>query len=121
MQITTDAAAESTLSWAQSRPAVTKDFQHDAAVHSKHWLKGTALLEALPEKHKRTAEQARCAEMILTAGRASREAFMRRHAEAVYAALTRNQADFVRAEPLAYAAAELVPGLVPTRAQVVAQ
>ncbi|MBV8840949.1 MAG: enoyl-CoA hydratase/isomerase family protein [Alphaproteobacteria bacterium] len=117
MQITTDAAA----SWVQSRPEVTKDFQHDAEIHSKHWLKGYALLEALPEKAKRSADQERSAEAILTAGRESREAFMRRHAQAVYAALTRNQTSFVRAEPLVYAAAKLIPGLVPTRAQVDAQ
>ena len=44
MQLTTDATA----SWAHARPEVTKDFQHDADIHSKHWLKGYALLEALP-------------------------------------------------------------------------
>ena len=39
----------------------------------------------------------------------------------LYAALTRNQTRFVRAEPLAYEAAALVPGLTPTRRQVDAQ
>jgi len=121
MEITTAAAASSVSSWAQSRPAVTKDFQHDAEIHAKHWLKGTALLEALPGKGKRTPEQARAADTILTAGREGREAFLRQHAHALYAALTRNQSHFVRAEPLVYAAAERVPGLVPTRAQVEAQ
>jgi thioesterase DpgC len=117
MQIATDAAA----AWSQSRPEVTKDFQHDADLHSRHWLKGTALLEALPEKPRRTPEQARSAETILAAGRKSREAFLRRYAHAVYAALTGNQTSFIRAEPLAYAAADRIPGLVPTRAQVDAQ
>ena len=42
---------------------------------------------------------------------------MRKHAQAVYAALTRNQTRFVRAEPLAYEAASLMPGLAPTRAR----
>src|SRR5205809_6867641 len=102
MQITTDAAA----AWAPARPEVTKDFQHDAEIHSKYWLKGYALLEALPEKGKRTQDQARSAETILTAGRESREVFMRRHAPAIYAALTRNQTSFVRAEPLVYAASQ---------------
>lgn len=117
MQIGTDAAA----SWAQSRPDITKDFQHDAEIHSKHWLKGYQLLQALPEKAKRTPEQAQSAATVLTAGRESREAFLHKHAAAVYAALTKNQTQFVRAEPLAYAAAALIPGLVPTRAQVDAQ
>ena len=117
MQIATDAVA----SWSAARPEVTKDFQHDADVHSTFWLKGYELLAALPDKGKRNPEQARAAETVLTAGRATREVFMRRHAAAVYAALTRNQTAFVRADVLAYEAANLVPGLVPARAQVYAQ
>jgi thioesterase DpgC len=117
MQIATDAVA----SWSAARPEVTKDFQHDADGHSKFWLKGYELLAALPEKDKRNPEQARAAETILTTGRATRESFMLAHAAAVYAALTRNQTQFVRADVLAYAAADLIPGLVPARAQVYAQ
>ena len=75
----------------------------------------------MPEKPKRTPEQARAAETILRAGRESREAFMLRHAPAVYARADQDQTTFVRAEPLAYEAAELVPGLTPTREQVAAQ
>ena len=78
MQIATDAAA----SWAAARPEVTRDFQHDADVHSKFWLKGYDLLDALPEKPKRNPEQARAAETILTTGRATREAFLRKHVPA---------------------------------------
>jgi thioesterase DpgC len=116
MQVATDAAT----AWAAAKPAVTKDFQHDADVHSKFWMKGHELLAALPEKPKRNPGEARAAETILTTGRASREAFMLRHAEPVYAALTKRQTQFVRAEELAYAAAELVPGLTPSRAQIAA-
>jgi thioesterase DpgC len=114
MQIATDAAT----AWAGIRPAVTKDFQHDADVHSRFWTKGHELLAALPEKPNRNPEQMRAAETILTTGRASREAFMLRHADPVYAALTSKLTRFVRAEELAFAAAELVPGLTPSRAQI---
>src|ERR1043165_5849856 len=117
MQIATDAAA----SWAAERLQLMADFQHDADGHSAFWLKGHELLAALPEKAKRNPEQARAAETILTMGRETREKFMRRHAAAVYAALTKSQTQFVRADVLAYEAANLVPGLVPTRAQVYAQ
>jgi thioesterase DpgC len=117
MQIATDAVA----SWSAARPQVTKDFQHDADGHSKFWLKGYELLAALPEKDKRNPGEARAAETILTTGRATRESFMLAHAAAVYAALTRNQTQFVRADVLAYAAADLIPGLVPARVQVYAQ
>ena len=119
MQIATDAAASHF--WAAARPDVTQDFQRDADAHSTFWAKGYELLGALPEKPKRNPEQARAAETILTAGRETREIFMRQHAAAVYAALTKNQTKFVRADVLAYEAASLVPGLVPTRAQVYAQ
>ncbi|HUQ11043.1 MAG TPA: hypothetical protein VM146_12070, partial [Steroidobacteraceae bacterium] len=95
MQIATDAAA----SWATARPEVTKDFQHDADVHSKFWAKGYDLLAALPEKPKRNPEQARACETILNTGRTTREDFMLRHAEPVYAALTGKLTQFVRAEP----------------------
>jgi thioesterase DpgC len=117
MQIATDAAA----SWAATRPEIAGYFQQDAEAHSKFWLKGYALLEALPEKQKRNPEQGRAAETILRVGRESREAFMLRHAQAIYAALTKNQTNFVRAEPLVYEAASLVPGLTPTRQQVAGQ
>ena len=117
MQIAADAIA----SWSTTRPEFAGEYQRDAAAHSKFWLKGYELLEALPEKAKRNPEQARAAETILRVGRESREAFMLRHAGAVYAALTKNQTNFVRADVLAYAASELLPGLVPTRQQVYAQ
>src|ERR1044072_8051052 len=117
MQIATNAAA----SWASERTQLTADFQHDSGGHSAFWLKGHELLAALPAKAKRNPEQARAAETILTTGRATREKFMRQHAAAVYAALTKGQTQFVRADVLAYEAANLVPGLVPGRAQVYAQ
>lgn len=117
MQIATDAVA----SWAAARPDIVGQFQLDADAHSKFWRKGYDLLAALPEKPKRNPEQARAAEAILRMGRESREAFMGRHAEAVYRALTKDQSTFVRAEPLVYEAANLVPGLVPTRPQVAEQ
>jgi enoyl-CoA hydratase/carnithine racemase len=118
MQAVTDAA---TLWTAASRPELTGEFQRDADAHSKFWLKGYELLEALPEKAKRANEQARAAETILRVGRESREGFMLRHASAIYGALTKDRIKFIRADVLAYEAASLVPGLVPTRQQVYAQ
>lgn len=117
MQIATGAIA----SWAQTRPEVSGHFQRDADAHSAFWHKGYGMLAALPEKPKRTADQARAAETILRTGRASREAVLGRHAEAVYRALTKDQSVFVRAEELVYAAANLLPGLTPTRQQLAVQ
>jgi (3,5-dihydroxyphenyl)acetyl-CoA 1,2-dioxygenase len=117
MQVVTDAVA----SWSPTRSDITGHFQRDADAHSKFWRAGADLLAALPEKPQRTPDQVRAAETILNVGRESREAFMLRHAQAVYAALTRDQTNFVRADVLAYETASLVPGLTPTRAQVYAQ
>jgi len=117
MQVVTDAA----VSWAATRPEVSGPCQRDADAHSKFWHRGYDLLASLPEKPKRNPEQARAAETILRVGRESREAFLTRHAEAVYRALTKEQTTFIRAEPLVYQAAELFPGLTPTRAQVAAE
>jgi (3,5-dihydroxyphenyl)acetyl-CoA 1,2-dioxygenase len=117
MQIAADAVA----SWSNKRPELTGQFQHDADAHSKFWLKGYDLLAALPEKPKRNPEQSRAAETILRNGRENREAFMGRHADAVYRALTKDMSAFLRAEDLVYQAANLIPGLVPTREQAAAE
>src|SRR5205085_9379287 len=114
MQIATDAVA----SWSATRPEIAGEFQRDADAHSKFWRKGADLLAALPEKLSRNPAEARAAETILRTGRESREAFLGRHAEAVYRALTKDMTICVRAEPLAYEAASLVPGLTPTRKEV---
>ena len=52
---------------------------------------------------------------------AERVAFLREHAEDVYRELTDDLRRAVRDEELVYAAAELVPGLVPTREQMAAE
>ncbi len=66
---------------AERGPQVSGHFERDADAHSAFWRTGYDLLAALPEKPKRTAEQARAAETVLRAGRESREAFMLRHAQ----------------------------------------
>jgi thioesterase DpgC len=117
MQVIADAAA----SWAASRPDVRDDFPRDAEAHSTFWREGADLLARLPDKPQRTAEQAACAAAILKTGRESRERSMARHAGPVYRALTGDLTRLMRVEDLTYAAADLVPGLVPTRQQVTAQ
>jgi (3,5-dihydroxyphenyl)acetyl-CoA 1,2-dioxygenase len=117
MQIVTDAAA----SWAATRPRIGGDFEQDAKAHSKFWRTGADMLAALPGKPTRNPEQARTAETVLRVGRETREAFLKHHAEDIYAALTGNRTVFVRAEPLVYEAAKRVPGLVPTREEVAAE
>ncbi len=118
MQVVTDAVA----SWSANAPGGHRaTFSATPTRIRNSGAQGYDLLAALPEKPKRNPDQTRAAETILRIGRESREAFMGRHAEAVYRALTKDQSTFVRAEELVYEAANLLPGLTPTRQQVAAQ
>ena len=96
----------------------TADFAGDCARFSRYWEASAAALARLPAKPARNAEEARGAETIKQEARAARGRFLAAHADAVYDQLTRNRSRFVRVEHLVYDAAALVPGLVPTRAQV---
>jgi (3,5-dihydroxyphenyl)acetyl-CoA 1,2-dioxygenase len=53
--------------------------------------------------------------------RVGRDAFLRGNVGAVYDAITENRATFVRVEDLVFRAAELFPGLTPSRAQIEAE
>ncbi len=99
-------------------PAARGDFAADTAAFQRFWRDGAARLARLPRKPRRNPEEQASAERLLAAGRAARTRFLGIHAEHIYRLLTRDGADFVRLEPLAEAAAALVPGLVPTRAEI---
>jgi enoyl-CoA hydratase/carnithine racemase len=53
--------------------------------------------------------------------RAARKRYLATHARTLYRQLTRDYTRLLRVDDLAYAAADLVPGLAPTRAQVAAE
>ena len=57
----------------------------------------------------------------MSAARASRESFLGLHVEQIYDLLTERGSTFRRLDDLVYAAAALVPGLVPTREEVGAE
>jgi (3,5-dihydroxyphenyl)acetyl-CoA 1,2-dioxygenase len=83
-------------------PALSGDFAADVAAFSAYW-RGN-----LGNRGKQAARDARWA-------------FLRRHARTLYNKLTDDRRKFVRIERLVYDAAALVPGLVPTKAQVDAE
>jgi enoyl-CoA hydratase/carnithine racemase len=101
--------------------ALDAEFETASRAASRYFAAGQALLDRLPPRPSRsTAEQA-AAEALHAQLRATRTALLRHHAAAVYDALTDRRRRFVRVEELVYRAAELVPGLVPSRAQIVAE
>jgi len=99
----------------------TGDFDKDSALASEHFAAVDAEIAALPPKPERTAEQQARADDILDRGRATRERFLATHVEAVYDAVTDQRTRELRVAELAYAVADLVPGLVPTRARIAAE
>ena len=76
------------------------------------------LLRRLPPRPRRSAPEQAAASSLLAEGRAARDAFLRRHAAAVYDRLTAGRTRAVRMVELAWEAAREFPGLVPTEAEV---
>ncbi|WIM11404.1 enoyl-CoA hydratase/isomerase family protein [Enhydrobacter sp.] len=104
-----------------SKPAATGDLAADVAAFSRYWHEQASLLARLPAKPKRSTAEFDTAEAIKQAAREARFVFLRAHARTLYDKLTDSRRKFVRLEELVYDAADLVPGLAPTRAEVAAE
>ena len=101
--------------------AASGDFSADVAGFSAYWRMSKERLARLPAKAKRDAVAHEAAEALKQAARDARFAFLRRHARTLYDRLSDGRRKFVRIDRLAYDAAEIVPGLTPTRAEVSAE
>ena len=105
-----------------SAPVAAKGgFEADAAVFSAFWRNTRERLRRLPAKPQRDAAAAATAEALKQAARDARFTFLRSHARTLYDRLTDDRRKFVRVERLVYDAADVVPGLVPTRGDVSAE
>ncbi len=100
---------------------LTRDFDKDTALVSELFAGLDSELAALPVKPERTAAQEAAASTILDRGRVAREDFLEVHVATLYDSLTEGRTRLLRVAELAYAAAELVPGLVPTRDRIAAE
>ena len=107
--------------WEQAPPAFHGDLARDSAAAAPYLGRGRDLASHLPPKPLRNAAERVLAVRLHAGLRSVRDAFLRRHADAIYADLTGGLRRFVRVEDLVYAAAERYPGLVPTRAEVQAE
>jgi (3,5-dihydroxyphenyl)acetyl-CoA 1,2-dioxygenase len=124
----TGLAADEIQAWRASTPAFAPPGRNSAAALAadadrlrRHVERGETLLARLPDWPARTIPEQTSARAVREALRAVRLAFLRVHAGGVYAALTGDFARFPRVDELCYAAAERYPGLVPTRAAVLAE
>ena len=101
--------------------AANGDYEADAAAFSAFWRSTREWLGRLSAKPQRDAAAAETAEALKQAARDARFTFLRTHAHTLYDRLTDGRRKFVRIERLAYDAAEAIPGLVPSRAEISAE
>jgi thioesterase DpgC len=104
--------------WRGAEPAIATDFATDRRLYGEFWRLSAEIIARLPPKPKRTAEQAKAASFVHERARGARGRFLEAHVGELYADLTQNFSRFVRVEQLIYDAAELCPGLTPSREQV---
>jgi (3,5-dihydroxyphenyl)acetyl-CoA 1,2-dioxygenase len=104
--------------WRGAEPAIATDFATDHRLFGEFWRLSAEIIAHLPPKPQRNAEQAKAAEFVHDRARSARTRFLDAHVRELYAGLTHNFSRFVRVEELVYAAADLCPGLTPSREQV---
>jgi (3,5-dihydroxyphenyl)acetyl-CoA 1,2-dioxygenase len=107
--------------WSESFPVTTGEFESDARDCGAFWRRSGALLRRLPPKPRRNEAEQVAADALLSDARASRESFLAAHVEQIYDRLTERCSTFRRIDELVYAAAQLVPGLVPRQKEVRAE
>jgi thioesterase DpgC len=100
------------------RPSGPGDLDRDWAALRPALAEGAERLRRLPRKPERTGAEQAAVDGLLGAGRQGREAFLRRHAAAIYDRLTARRTRLLRLQELAAAASAEFPGLVPTPAEV---
>src|SRR5438132_2178863 len=104
-------AGDDVRDWLRAEPDRSTDFSADRTRYSGYWLKSARLLGRLPPKARRSEREQAAAQLIQHAARDARVRLLRRHADAVYDALTVRRSCFVRIEELVTRAAGVVPGL----------
>jgi (3,5-dihydroxyphenyl)acetyl-CoA 1,2-dioxygenase len=100
--------------------ATADQFTVDSQAASRFFQAGQALVDRLPSRAGRSEREQAAVDALTKQLREVRIGFLRRYAPLLYAQLTKDRRAFVRIEDLVYQAAERVPGLVPTRAAVLA-
>jgi thioesterase DpgC len=107
--------------WRGAEPPIATDFATDRRLYGEFWRLSNEIVARLPPKPRRTPAQAKAAEFVHGRARNARGRFLDAHAGELYAGLTQSFSRFVRVEQLVYDAAELCPGLAPSRDQVASE
>ncbi len=112
---------EGVAAWLGADDTVTGDYRRDAENFRRQWRIGAELVAHLPQKAARSQTEALAAAAVFERDRDARRRFLTTHVETVYRRLTDNLAKFKRVEQLVRDAATVMPGLVPSEAQLAQQ
>ena len=104
--------------WALSVPTESDSFETAATAVSGFLTRGSALESRLPVTSKRSAAERDAAEELSSALSDVRSAFLAAHAQELYDELTDHRSKPIRLEWLVNDASVLVPGLVPSHAEM---
>jgi enoyl-CoA hydratase/carnithine racemase len=104
--------------WVAPAPPAPDGFPVDAAALTAFVERAVALSDRLPAPAQCGEDERAAAAAIARAATDARAAFLTVHAGELYDRLTQARSRHVRLEEIVYDAAELVPGLVPTVAQM---
>ncbi len=111
-------AGEEIERWRDRKARVTGNFDVDCDTFSAFFRGSAKLLAGLPAKPLRGPAEHMAADALKGAVRAERHMFLRAHVGHLYDTLTAKRSRFLRVDEIAFRAADLVPGLVPTGAEV---
>jgi thioesterase DpgC len=114
-------APDAVSEWQQALPKCTASYAADRHAYADFWLRSARLVERLPPPARRSDRERAAAAMIAETARKARTEFLRAHVEAVYDALTDARRRHARVERLVTAAADVVPGLVPSAQELAAE
>jgi (3,5-dihydroxyphenyl)acetyl-CoA 1,2-dioxygenase len=114
-------AADAATEWNNAAPDETTTFASDRHAYSDFWLKSAQLIARLPVAVRRNEPEHAAATVIVETARRARSRFLNAHVEAVYDILTDRLSRGVRVQQLVAAAADVVPGLVPSPQDIAAE
>ena len=107
--------------WLLVAPVLQSEPESDVHSLTTYVRSAEAMLGLLPTKPERSQEQAADAERVHRACRVLRSRFLSIHAEWLYSLLRQGAKEYQDLSELAFEAALLCPGLLPTRSQMVSE
>ena len=109
--------ADAVRDWVGARPPLSGDLARDRDAFAEYWQRGRVLMRRFDKRPQSGAADAAAFDALRAASCDSRHDFARAHAETLYDRLA-GPSGFLRVEALAAEAHRVVPGIVPTPAEL---